>query len=131
MLSVDVPGFNCTEKLSVTLPAIAVNVAVWAELTCDTEAENTALVEPAGTVTEAGTATAESLLERPTANPPLWAAALRVSVQESVAVPVIDPLLQENVLKAGIGFPGEPVVPVPPRLTTAVPPVEELLLIVS
>lgn len=131
ILNVDVPGFNCKAKLSDTLPAVAVNVAVWAVLTAETFAVNPALVEPEATVTEGGTVAAALLLDRLIVNPPLWAAAVSVRVQESVAVPVIDPLLHDRALSAGIGLPGEPVVPVPPKLTTAVDPVEELLVMVS
>lgn len=131
MLNVEVPGFNCNAKLSVTVPALAVNVAVWAVLTAETLAVKPVLVDPAGIVTVAGTVAAALLLDRLTVNPPLCAAAVKVSMHESVLVPVMLPLLQESALNAGIGLPEEPDVPVPPRFTTAVDPVEELLLMVS
>lgn len=81
------------------------------------------VVAPAGTVTVAGTVTAELLLARPTANPPLAAATFRVTVQLSVPAPVIDPLVQLRALNIGV--------PVPLRLTSVEVPLEELLVIVS
>jgi len=90
---------NCRTKVSATPPAFAVSVAVCAELTADTVAVKLAVVAPAATVTEAGTVTAELLLARVTANPPLGAAALSVTVQLSVPAPDIDPLTQVSALK--------------------------------
>lgn len=84
---------------------------------------NPALVPPAGTLTEAGTVTAELLLERPTANPPLGAAAFNVTVQLSVPAPVIEPL--EQVSPASTGT------PVPLNAMEVVVPVDELLVSVS
>ena len=52
----------------------------------------------AATVTETGKETAASVLERLTLRPPLGAAALRVTVQESVPDPVIDAWLQVSAL---------------------------------
>jgi hypothetical protein len=94
-LRVDTAAFSCRAKLSEMLPAVAVNVAVWAEVTAETVAVNDALDDPAATVTEAGWVTAESLLARLTANPPLGAAAESATVHASVPAPVMDPLLQE------------------------------------
>jgi hypothetical protein len=73
-------------------------------LTAAIVAVKEALVELAGTVTEAGTAADASLLERFTFNPPLGAAALKVTVQASVPAPVIDPLVQTSALRAAVGF---------------------------
>ena len=67
--------------------------------------------------------TAESLLARFTANPPLAAAAFSVTVQLSVPAPVIDPLVQLNALNTGR--------PVPLRLITVEVPLEELLVNVN
>jgi hypothetical protein len=131
MLNVEVPGLNWSARFSVTLPAVAVSVAVCAVLTAATDAVNPLLVEPAGTVTVAGNATAALLLARLTVSPPLWAAAVSVNVQASFPDPEKDTLLHERAVSAGIGLPGLPVVPVPPRLTAAVAPVDELLLMVS
>jgi hypothetical protein len=64
-----------------------------------------AVVDPAATVTEAGTVTAELLLVRLTVKPPLAAAALSVTVQPSVPAPVIELLLQLNPFKTGAGAP--------------------------
>ena len=116
-------AFNCSAKLAVALPALAVSVALCAVLTAVTVAENAALVAPAPTVTVAGTVTAELLEAKLTANPPLGAAPFRLTVQLSVPAPVIDELEQE----------AEPSVamPVPLRPTVAVPPEDALLEIVS
>lgn len=81
------------------------------------------VVVPAATVTLAGTVTAELLLARLTANPPLAAAAFKVMVQRSVPAPVIDPLVQLSALSTGT--------PLPVRLITVDVPLEELLVIVS
>ncbi|MFZ0745994.1 MAG: hypothetical protein WAM85_16405 [Terracidiphilus sp.] len=93
---------------------------------------NPTLVALAGTVTEAGTATAALLLARLTLTPPLPAAALSATVQESLPAPVIVPLLQVRVLNEG-----EPVigsllllVPLPVRVIAAVGFVVESLTMV-
>jgi hypothetical protein len=70
-------------------------------LTADTVAVKLAVVDPAATVTEAGTVTAELLLARLTANPPLGAAAFSVTAQLSVPAPVIDELVQLSALNTG------------------------------
>ena len=77
------------------------------------------LALPAGTVTEAGDETALLLLPRFTANPPVAAAALSVTVQLSLPDPVMDALEQVRLVSTGI--------PVPLRLTIEELPVEELL----
>jgi hypothetical protein len=59
------------------------------------------VVAPAATVTLAGRLTAELLLARLTANPPLGAAPLSVTVQLSVPAPVIDELPQLSSLNCG------------------------------
>ena len=110
MLSVGTPAaLNCRAKVFATLFALAVRVTVVAVLTDDTVAEKLAELEPAATVTEAGTVTALLLLARPTANPPVAAAAFNVTVQLSVPAPVIEPLLQVRPVSTGK--------PVPLRLT--------------
>lgn len=80
--------FNCTAKVSGVPPELADSVAVWAVVTDETVAEKLALLAPAATVTDDGTVTDASLLERLTANPPLAAAVFTVTVQESVPDPV-------------------------------------------
>jgi hypothetical protein len=77
---------------------LAVRVTVTELLTDETVATNPAVVDPAGTVTEAGTVTALLLLARPTAKPPVGAAAFNVTVQLSVPAPVIDPLAHVSAL---------------------------------
>lgn len=114
---------SCKAKVFDDPPAIAVSVAVCAGLTEETVAAKLALFAPAGTVTVAGTATAELLLARLTAIPPLAAAAFNVTVQLSVPVAVIDPLLQLTPLKTGT--------PVPLKPTRVELPVEELLVMVN
>jgi hypothetical protein len=72
-------------------------------LTEETVAIKFAVVEPAATVAEAGTVTAELLLARLTVNPPVGAAALSPTVHVSVPAPVIDPLAQLNKDRVALG----------------------------
>jgi len=81
------------------------------------------VVAPEATVTDAGTVTAELLLAKPTANPPLVAATFSVTVQLSVPAPVIDALLQLKPLNTGT--------PVPVRLIRVEAPLDELLVKVN
>lgn len=76
------------------LLAVAVSVADCAVVTGVTVAVNAAMVDPAGTVTELGSATAELLLASDTAWPPLGAAVLSVTVQLSDVDPETVPLAQ-------------------------------------
>jgi hypothetical protein len=95
---------------------------------------NAVLVALAGTVTVAGSVTAALLLDKLTLIPPLGAAALSVTVQASVPDSDMVALLQEKVLSAAVTVSGVlvvAVVPVPLRLMTVVPSVEELLAMVS
>ena len=87
-LSVGTAAPNCRAKVFATLSALAVRVAVCAVLTEEIVAVKLAVVEPAATVTEAGTVTDELLLARLTVNPPVAAAAFSVTVQLSVPAPV-------------------------------------------
>ena len=96
-------------------------------LTDDTVAVKLAVVVPAATVTVAGTVTAELLLARFTAKPPLSAAALSVTVQLSVPAPVMEPLVQFNELNTA----GLAATPVPLSPTTSVPFTAASLEIVS
>ena len=118
--SVGTPAFNCRAKVLATLLALAVRVTASLVLTAETVAVKPAVVTPAATVTLAGTVTALLLLARLTANPPVAAAAFRVTVQLSVPAPVIDPLLQLRALNTGT--------PVPLRPTRVEEPLEELLV---
>ena len=63
-------ALSCSAKVSRIVPALAVSVTVCAELTDETIALKLALAAPAGTVNEAGTATALLLLAKEIANPP-------------------------------------------------------------
>ena len=118
-LSVATAALSCSEKVSEVVPALAVRVTACAELTDDTVAEKLALVAAAATVTEAGTVTAELVLDRFTINPPLAAAVLSVTVQASVPALVMDELVQDIAVSTGT--------PTPLRLTTVGEPVDELL----
>jgi len=82
-----------------------------------------AVVAPGATLTLAGTVTAELLLVRLTAKPPVAAAAFSVTVQLSVLAPAIVLLVQVRPLNTGV--------PVPLRLIEVDVPLEELLVIVS
>ena len=101
--TVDVVGGTSDMETACTLLAwVAVIFAVWFALTADAFAVNVVLVAPAGTVTEAGTVTAATLLERPTTSPLAGAAALVVTVQVSVPAPVIWAVAQLNPLSAAV-----------------------------
>jgi hypothetical protein len=126
-LSVGVATFTSRLKLSLAPPAEAVNVTAWEVETDEAVAENVALVAPAATATEAGTVTAALSLARVTVVPPVGAAALSVTVQESVPGPMIALLVQVKALSAEIAV----VVPVPLRLMTVVGLEAALLVIVS
>jgi hypothetical protein len=123
-LSVGTGAFTCKIKVLDTLPALAPSVTVWLLVAADTVAVNVALVAPAATVTEAGTVTAELLLDKLTVAPPLPAAVLSATVQESVPEPVMDALTQDSALNVAVT---DADVPVPLRATTTVPLVEEVL----
>jgi hypothetical protein len=129
-LSVGASVPNCSGKISVTLPALAVSVAVCAELTADAVAEKLAVVDPATTVTEAGTLTAELLLARFTAKPPLAAAALTVTVQLSLPAPVTAAWLQLKELNSG-EFVALAVVPTPLSPIVSFPSAVALLPILN
>lgn len=119
--SVAAPAFSCRLMACDVPPALAVSVAVSAELAGEILAVKFALLAPAGTVTEPGTLTNELLLARLIENPPVAAAAFNVTVQLSVAEPVIERLAQLIPLSTGT--------PVPLRPTTIKLPFEELLAI--
>jgi hypothetical protein len=122
-LNVDVEVPSCSANVLAELPALAVSVTDCEVLTEEIVAVKLALVAPAGTVTDAGTVTAELLLARLTRNPPPAAAALTVTLQLSVPVVVIDPLAQVNEFRTGT--------PVPLRLRLVEVPEVELLVNMS
>jgi hypothetical protein len=113
--SAGVPALSCSEIAFELLPEAAVSVTVSVLVTEAAFAMKVALVEAAGTVTEAGTATAELLDESPMANPPVGADPDKLTVQESACDPVMDVFVHEIALTAGAT-----VVPVPLRLTAGV-----------
>lgn len=100
------PAFSWMEVALVTPLALAVIVAVCVVLTAEAVAPNDALTAPAGIVSEAGTVSAVLLLASATANPPLGAAAVRLTEHASDAAPVSDPLLHEIALRAAAGAAG-------------------------
>ena len=77
-------------------------VAVCDELTDATAAVKLALVKDAAIVTEAGTVTAELLLAKVTASPPVGAAAVKLTVHASDPAPAIEGVLHDTVLTAGV-----------------------------
>jgi hypothetical protein len=90
MVSVGLAIFNCSVKVLERLFSLAVSVADCDVEKLETVAAKLAPVAPAGTVTETGTVTDESLLDKLTFNPPLGAAAVSARVQVSVPAPFID-----------------------------------------
>jgi hypothetical protein len=86
-------------------------------VTAETLAVKVALVAPAATVTDEGTATAVLSLESPTVRPLDPAGALSVTVHESVPEPVIEPVVQAKPLSAPAA-----AVPVPVSATERFPP---------
>jgi hypothetical protein len=85
-------------------------------------AENVAVVEPAGTVTDAGIDKLELLSDSATDAPVLGAAALRVTVQVELPGVVINPGLHETELRVtGIEVTGTVTVPPVPKSVRAVP----------
>jgi hypothetical protein len=128
MLSVGTVGtLSSNLKVLELLFKVAVSVAVCAELTALTVAVKLALMDPAGTVTVAGIATALMLLLSLTAVPPEGAGEPNVIVQLSVPAPVIAALVQAR----PPDFNAPALTPVPLRPILIVGLVDELLLIVS
>jgi hypothetical protein len=82
---------------------VAVTVAVTWLVTEEVVAVKVAEVAPAGTVTLAGTCTAEWLLDRLTTAPPLGAASLRVTVPVEEVPPVTVARLKLSALTVGRG----------------------------
>jgi hypothetical protein len=95
-LSVEFAAFNCSENVPDMLPDVAVRVAVCEVVTEATVAVKGALVAFAGTVTDAGTATAELLLARFTVMP--FVGALSVTTQLSAPAPVMEALPHDTPL---------------------------------
>jgi hypothetical protein len=122
-LSVGVGTLNWIGKVSVTVPALAVNTAVCGVETGDTFSMNWALVAFACTSTPVCVVRAALLLDKPTLKPPANAGPLSVTMQGSVPVPTIEALLQERPVSCGS--------PVPLRANVAAMSAEELLVIVN
>lgn len=111
--------------------AVAVRVAVWAEVTEDTVAVNEAVVALAAIVTDAGNVTAALALDRLTLRPPLGAAALRATVQASVPDPVIDAWLQVSAVGVTGAVDEFSLLAVPFSLTIAVGVIVESVAMVT
>jgi len=114
---------SSTANVSATPPTLAVNVAACTVVTGETLAVKVALFAPVGTVTDAGTVTALSLLARATFRPPLAAVAFSVTVQVSLDAPVTDPSTQFSPVSTGT--------PMPLRATVAEVAFDALLAMVS
>src|ERR1700683_1131804 len=82
-LSAAAAAFNVRMATADSPPALAVIAAVCMLVTAETDASKLALEAPAATVTAAGTATAALLLANATVKPPVPAAPVNVTVQES------------------------------------------------
>lgn len=105
MLSAGPDTFSCKEKDSETLPAPASIFASCAVATAETVAEKVALVAPAATITDAGTVTAGSLLDRLTLKPVVGAAAFSLTVQVSEPEPVMDAMEHESAVNTAVPVP--------------------------
>lgn len=103
IVNVGLAAINCRLTLLDTPAAAAVSTTVCAVLTDVTVARKIALVDPAAIKTDVGTITDLLLLVTVTIIPVLGAGELRVTVQESVPDPVIDPFVQESALSTGGG----------------------------
>jgi hypothetical protein len=95
-------------------------VTVCADATAEALALKLALVAPAATVTVPGTEISELLLARVTDNPPAGASAVRLTVQLSLASPVIDELVQVRSLGVAVATVGEDCLPFPFSCTVVV-----------
>lgn len=96
-------GVTVTEAVLEAPLLFAVTTTAVLEETAPAVARNKALVDPAATVTEAGTVSAALLSESATTRPPVGAAALRVTVQEVVPPAVTEAGIQERLLGMGSG----------------------------
>lgn len=101
--------------MTVAPPAEPESAAVWVVVTAETATEKPTLEAPAGMVTDAGTATALSLLDKLTASPLLPAGALNVIVQVSLPEPENELVAQLRPLNASAV-----AIPVPARLIATV-----------
>jgi hypothetical protein len=123
-----VAGLSCTVNAWVAPPPLAVRITVCVVVTAAAVALKLALVAPAGTVTEEGTVRAALLLPIPTLYPPLGAAELMVTEQESVPVPLMEVLPHTSALT--MGAVALDLMPLPCSLTVALGTDIELVLMV-
>jgi hypothetical protein len=101
MLRVGTPGASSSITVFETLPTLAANVAVDADLIVETTAVNADVVAFAGTVTVAGTATAELVVDRLTFKS-LAVGELNATAHAMVPDPVIVAALQDSALSVGV-----------------------------
>jgi hypothetical protein len=104
---------NCSAKVLVTGPVLALRSAVWADATGVATAVNCALVVFAWTSAAVVVVTAELLLDTTTLKPCAGAGPLKVSVHKSLAVPLMDALAQVKSVSTGIPAPLSGIVAVP------------------
>lgn len=123
---VEAEGLSDRENDCVVPPPLAVRIIVCEVVTAAAVAVKPTLVAFTGTVTEEGTVSAALLLASPTLKPPEGAAELRVAVQESVPVPVIDDLAHERAVTEGVAVPLR--TPLPCSFTLALGTCIELLV---
>lgn len=104
-VSAAIPGIGVIVNAAVRLvpPADAVRIADVEMVTDPAVAENAALNEPAGTVTDAGAVRAALLLDITTAAPPIGAACVNCAVQVDEAIDASVVGLQVKVDRAGGG----------------------------
>ena len=100
-------GFSKSLYFFTTLPAEAVSVTDWGELTLAIWAVKAVLVCPGATVTEAGTETAGLSLVNETLSPLLLGAAERLTLQLSVVPPATVELPQAKFLSKIAAAPGD------------------------
>jgi hypothetical protein len=96
---------SSTANVCATPPTLAVNVAACTVVTGKTLASKVALFAPDGTVTDAGTLTAMSLLASATSRPLAAVVAFSVTVQVSLEAPVTDPFTQFSPVSIGTPMP--------------------------
>jgi len=122
--SVAIAALSWIAKVCDAPAAFAVSVAVCWVVTAAIFAAKFALLEPAGTTTEAGTTIALLSLVNATVTPLLRAAVPKLTVHETVPAPVIALFPQTSPLSAGTLM----AVPVPLKLTIVGLPVDESLV---
>ena len=112
---VTVGAVTPTVAVLLVVPVVPVIVAVTFEATATVVAVNVAVLEPAATVTDAGTVVDASLDARVTASPPVGAFALRVTVPVEELPPTNEVGLIVTVLIVGTTTVSRAVLVAPPK----------------